>query len=396
MLLENGLKTTILPFIAIITGTITWTRTLCWLLSTTVGLLTTTLFFTWHFFPHEVNLLKINAVKVFFFGACCARVGALMITVAGLKLLRSSYSSPTYQYVTILFTVLFFTFDYRHLSETLLLDLFLMSIVFSKVSGNKSKSTTTFGGVHLGPCWWTERVFSPSFCLYSCGSFFTSCTLFTPISLRGKSPGAQPSMPSLSPSLCLVSFGPALSRLTCSVSIVTSLSLLSSRRLDLSSPRFRHAVCPGCGVRGLLHSPQPFPRQRHLHHLLCSACEVLGARLQVGNAVVRRHLFVPVYAFLRWLIFIYLFFILFWAAPRESITRTPGWPLSSTEIRVSRRFALICCQKSWQRQTVRLKVVLKRRALDFFFFFTFLATLYVFGTISICFRYQHEHFPPMN
>uniref|UniRef100_A0A4W6FFI9 Pecanex-like protein n=1 Tax=Lates calcarifer TaxID=8187 RepID=A0A4W6FFI9_LATCA len=61
------------------------------------------------------------------------RVGALMITVAGLKLLRSSYSSPTYQYVSILFTVLFFTFDYRHLSETLLLDLFLMSIVFSKL-----------------------------------------------------------------------------------------------------------------------------------------------------------------------------------------------------------------------------------------------------------------------
>ncbi|XP_062413128.1 pecanex-like protein 1 isoform X3 [Pungitius pungitius] len=60
-------------------------------------------------------------------------VGALMITVAGLKLLRSSYSSPTYQYMTFLFTVLFFTFDYRHLSETLLLDLFLMSIVFSKM-----------------------------------------------------------------------------------------------------------------------------------------------------------------------------------------------------------------------------------------------------------------------
>ncbi|XP_072314081.1 pecanex-like protein 1 isoform X2 [Eucyclogobius newberryi] len=60
-------------------------------------------------------------------------VGALMITVAGLKLLRSCYSSPTYQYISILFTVLFFTFDYKHLSETLLLDLFLMSIVFSKM-----------------------------------------------------------------------------------------------------------------------------------------------------------------------------------------------------------------------------------------------------------------------
>lgn len=66
-----------------------------------------------------------------------------MITVAGLKLLRSSYSSPTYQYVTILFTILFFTFDYRHLSETLLLDLFLMSIIFSKVSGG------TWSGLQL-------------------------------------------------------------------------------------------------------------------------------------------------------------------------------------------------------------------------------------------------------
>ncbi|CAL8297672.1 unnamed protein product [Arctogadus glacialis] len=60
-------------------------------------------------------------------------LGALMITVAGLKLLRSSYSCPTYQYVTVLFTVLFFTFDCPHLSETFLLDLFLMSIVFSKL-----------------------------------------------------------------------------------------------------------------------------------------------------------------------------------------------------------------------------------------------------------------------
>uniref|UniRef100_A0A8B9KC36 Pecanex-like protein n=1 Tax=Astyanax mexicanus TaxID=7994 RepID=A0A8B9KC36_ASTMX len=61
------------------------------------------------------------------------KVGALVITVAGLKLLRSSFSSPTYQYVTVLFTILFFTFDCRQLSETLLLDLFVMSIVFSKL-----------------------------------------------------------------------------------------------------------------------------------------------------------------------------------------------------------------------------------------------------------------------
>ncbi|XP_012922918.1 pecanex-like protein 1 isoform X6 [Heterocephalus glaber] len=60
-------------------------------------------------------------------------VGALMITIAGLKLLRSSFSSPTYQYVTVIFTVLFFKFDYEAFSETMLLDLFFMSILFNKL-----------------------------------------------------------------------------------------------------------------------------------------------------------------------------------------------------------------------------------------------------------------------
>ncbi|XP_076777904.1 pecanex-like protein 1 isoform X5 [Arvicanthis niloticus] len=59
--------------------------------------------------------------------------GALMITIAGLKLLRSSFSSPTYQYITVIFTVLFFKFDYEAFSETMLLDLFFMSILFSKL-----------------------------------------------------------------------------------------------------------------------------------------------------------------------------------------------------------------------------------------------------------------------
>ncbi|XP_040598747.1 pecanex-like protein 1 isoform X6 [Mesocricetus auratus] len=62
-----------------------------------------------------------------------AELGALMITIAGLKLLRSSFSSPTYQYITVVFTVLFFKFDYEAFSETVLLDLFFMSILFSKL-----------------------------------------------------------------------------------------------------------------------------------------------------------------------------------------------------------------------------------------------------------------------
>ncbi|XP_057589985.1 pecanex-like protein 1 isoform X3 [Hippopotamus amphibius kiboko] len=60
-------------------------------------------------------------------------LGALMITIAGLKLLRSSFSSPTCQYVTVIFTVLFFKIDYEAFSETMLLDLFFMSILFNKL-----------------------------------------------------------------------------------------------------------------------------------------------------------------------------------------------------------------------------------------------------------------------
>lgn len=69
-----------------------------------------------------------------------------MITIAGLKLLRSSFSSPTYQYITVIFTVLFFKFDYEAFSETMLLDLFFMSILFSKVSRLRtSPSAETLG-----------------------------------------------------------------------------------------------------------------------------------------------------------------------------------------------------------------------------------------------------------
>ncbi|XP_060781112.1 pecanex-like protein 1 isoform X4 [Neoarius graeffei] len=60
-------------------------------------------------------------------------VGAVVLTVSGLKLLRSCFSSPASQYISVLFSVLFFTFDYQHLSETPLLNLFIVSIIFSKL-----------------------------------------------------------------------------------------------------------------------------------------------------------------------------------------------------------------------------------------------------------------------
>lgn len=63
----------------------------------------------------------------------CIYCRAFLITVAGLKLLRSSFCCPPQQYVTLSFTVLFFHFDYQKYSEGFLLDYFIMSIVFSKL-----------------------------------------------------------------------------------------------------------------------------------------------------------------------------------------------------------------------------------------------------------------------
>uniref|UniRef100_A0AAX7V3M2 Pecanex-like protein n=1 Tax=Astatotilapia calliptera TaxID=8154 RepID=A0AAX7V3M2_ASTCA len=57
---------------------------------------------------------------------------AFFISVAGMKLLRSSFCTPSQQYVTLCFTTLFFHYDYPHFSETFLIDYYFMSILFSK------------------------------------------------------------------------------------------------------------------------------------------------------------------------------------------------------------------------------------------------------------------------
>uniref|UniRef100_A0A7N9AXR8 Pecanex-like protein n=1 Tax=Mastacembelus armatus TaxID=205130 RepID=A0A7N9AXR8_9TELE len=57
----------------------------------------------------------------------------LLTTVAGLKLLRSSFCNPSFQFLTLLFTLVFFHFDCPRASESFLLDFFIMSIVFHKL-----------------------------------------------------------------------------------------------------------------------------------------------------------------------------------------------------------------------------------------------------------------------
>uniref|UniRef100_A0A674IIQ7 Pecanex-like protein n=1 Tax=Terrapene triunguis TaxID=2587831 RepID=A0A674IIQ7_9SAUR len=76
-----------------------------------------------------LNALTVDAHSVRR-GAGCR---ALLITMAGMKLLRCSFCCPPQQYVALGFTVLFFHFDYQRYSEGFLIDYFVMSILFSKL-----------------------------------------------------------------------------------------------------------------------------------------------------------------------------------------------------------------------------------------------------------------------
>ncbi|KAJ1522815.1 hypothetical protein ONE63_001968 [Megalurothrips usitatus] len=58
--------------------------------------------------------------------------GAIIITVCALKCLRSCYSDTSFQYLILVFAVLFFQLDFASASETFLVDFFLMGIIFSK------------------------------------------------------------------------------------------------------------------------------------------------------------------------------------------------------------------------------------------------------------------------
>jgi hypothetical protein len=60
-------------------------------------------------------------------------IGSLVIGVTGMKALRTSFSDPSKHYLILLFTILFFKFDWEGYSETFLVDFFFISIVFHKV-----------------------------------------------------------------------------------------------------------------------------------------------------------------------------------------------------------------------------------------------------------------------
>ncbi|MPC31806.1 Pecanex-like protein 1 [Portunus trituberculatus] len=60
-------------------------------------------------------------------------VGTLITVVCGVKCLRSVYSQPQFQYLTLAFAKLFFTWDFKGKSETFIVDYFVMGVIFTRV-----------------------------------------------------------------------------------------------------------------------------------------------------------------------------------------------------------------------------------------------------------------------
>ena len=67
---------------------------------------------------------------------------AAALTVAGMKVLRTVWTDTPHQYIILALTLLFFNFDYAHLSEGLPLNYFIAAILFSKVCSGFYLSAT--------------------------------------------------------------------------------------------------------------------------------------------------------------------------------------------------------------------------------------------------------------
>ncbi|KAM3930886.1 pecanex-like protein 2 [Leptodactylus fuscus] len=61
------------------------------------------------------------------------KLDAFLIALSGMKLLRSCFCNPSRQYITLGFTVILFQFDYSSISESFLLDFYVISIIFYKI-----------------------------------------------------------------------------------------------------------------------------------------------------------------------------------------------------------------------------------------------------------------------
>ncbi|CAH1958080.1 unnamed protein product [Acanthoscelides obtectus] len=58
--------------------------------------------------------------------------GSFIVVICGMKCLRSSYSDQNSQYLILIFTVLFFKYDYSYIHDAFLIEYFFMSIIYHK------------------------------------------------------------------------------------------------------------------------------------------------------------------------------------------------------------------------------------------------------------------------
>ncbi|KAM8819372.1 pecanex-like protein 2 [Rhynchonycteris naso] len=80
-----------------------------------------------------LNALTIDAFLISNSQRLRTHWDVFLMIVAGMKLLRTSFCNPVRQFAHLGFTVIFFHVDYKDLSESFLLDFFMMSILFSKL-----------------------------------------------------------------------------------------------------------------------------------------------------------------------------------------------------------------------------------------------------------------------
>ncbi|KAF0870452.1 PCX2 protein, partial [Crocuta crocuta] len=81
-----------------------------------------------------LNALTIDAFSISNYRRLGTHWDIFLMIIAGMKLLRTSFCNPAQQFIHVGFTAIFFHFDYKDISESFLLDFFLVSIVFSKAS----------------------------------------------------------------------------------------------------------------------------------------------------------------------------------------------------------------------------------------------------------------------
>ncbi|XP_021565646.1 pecanex-like protein 2 [Carlito syrichta] len=80
-----------------------------------------------------LNALTIDAFSISNHRRLGTHWDIFLMIIAGMKLLRTSFCNPVHQFINLSFTVIFFQFDYRDISESFLLDFFTVSILFSKL-----------------------------------------------------------------------------------------------------------------------------------------------------------------------------------------------------------------------------------------------------------------------